>query len=150
MKMNNSKEKSEKSFRLILFRSSFCCLSRDKTRCRLCSMSDLASSCGPSQGKEQAVANTAWAFASVKQPNVKLFMALARAVERHISELNAQELSNTAWAFATVRQPDKKLFEALAKAAERRVREFNAQNFRTLWAMMLCDRHESFSVAIKK
>ena len=45
---------------------------------------------------EQVLANTAWAFATVKRPDGKLFTALARAAERRVSELNAQELSNTA------------------------------------------------------
>ena len=50
----------------------------------------------------QDVANSAWAFATVKDRNEKLFAALARAAERRLSEFNPQELANTAWAFATV------------------------------------------------
>ena len=52
----------------------------------------------------QGLANTAWAFATVKRPNEKLFTALARAAKRLVNEFNAQGLANAAWAFATVKQ----------------------------------------------
>ena len=48
-----------------------------------------------------------------------LFIPLARAVERWVSEFEAQNLTNTAWAFATVSRPDEKLFAALARTVER-------------------------------
>ena len=44
----------------------------------------------------QELANTAWAFATVKQSAEKLFMAFARAAERRVSEFNVQNLANTA------------------------------------------------------
>ena len=37
---------------------------------------------------EQDLANTAWAFARVKQTEEKLFTALARAAEWRVSEFN--------------------------------------------------------------
>ena len=52
-------------------------------------------------------------------------MALARVVERRVSEFNAQNLANTAWAFATMHELDEKMFTALARAAERRLGEFS-------------------------
>ncbi len=64
--------------------------------------------------KSQELANTAWAFATVGQSDEKLFVVLARAVERRVSEFNTQDLANTAWAFATLGQLDDKLFAALA------------------------------------
>ena len=74
-----------------------------------------------SEFNAQDLANTAWAFATVKQSDEKLFQALASAAERRVNELKMQELANTAWARATVKLPDEKLFVALARAAERRV-----------------------------
>ena len=44
----------------------------------------------------QALANIAWTFAKVSQPDVQLFTALARTVERYLGAVNAQELANTA------------------------------------------------------
>ena len=44
----------------------------------------------------QNAANTAWAFATVKYRDDKLFAALARAEERRLSEFNPQEGANTA------------------------------------------------------
>ena len=54
-----------------------------------------------------------------------LFAALARAAERRLSELSAQDVANAAWAFATANHRDEKLFAALARAAERRLSEFH-------------------------
>ena len=54
----------------------------------------------------QALANTAWAFATVGQKAEWLFTALAPAAERCMMDLNSQELVNIAWAFATVDQKD--------------------------------------------
>ena len=76
--------------------------------------------------KRQDVANTAWAFATVKHRNEKLFAALARAAERRLSEFKPQELANTAWAFARVNHRDERLFGALAKAAMWQLSELNA------------------------
>ena len=48
----------------------------------------------------QGLANTAWAFATVKRSDEKLLMVWARTVERRVNEFNDQGLANTAWAFA--------------------------------------------------
>ena len=71
----------------------------------------------------QQLANTAWAFAAVNQPDEKLLTALARVAEIWVIEFNAipQNLANTAWAFATLRQPVEKLFMALVRAGGRRL-----------------------------
>ena len=60
----------------------------------------------------QELANTAWAFATVKRPEEKLFTALARAAERRVSEFNALSLANTAWAIATVSYRHEKILAA--------------------------------------
>jgi len=67
-----------------------------------------------SEFNAQGLANTAWAFATVRLRDEKLFMALAREAERRVSELNAQSLANTAWAFATVNVLVDEMFTALA------------------------------------
>ena len=52
----------------------------------------------------------AWAFATVIYADAPLFLALARATEQHVGQLNPQNLANTAGAFAALRQSDEKLF----------------------------------------
>ena len=52
----------------------------------------------------QDLANTAWAFATLGQSNVKLFPALGRAATWCVGDFNVQALANTAWAFAMVAQ----------------------------------------------
>ena len=54
-----------------------------------------------SELKLQELANTAWAYATAKHRDERLFAALARTAKRRLSEFNAQEVANTAWAFAT-------------------------------------------------
>ena len=54
----------------------------------------------------QALANMAWAFATVGQPDTRLFTALARTAKQHMAVFNVQNLANTAWAFAKLGQQD--------------------------------------------
>ena len=63
----------------------------------------------------QELANTAWAFAMLRQGDLQLFTALAREAERRMGDFLPQGLSNTAWVFATLGQPDARLFTALAR-----------------------------------
>ena len=46
----------------------------------------------------QALANTAWAFATVGQQDEQLFKALVRMAVQRLDKFKAQELANTAWA----------------------------------------------------
>ena len=88
----------------------------------------------------QNLATTAWAFATVGQPDAQLFMALARAAKRRVGDFIPEELASTAWAFATVGQRDAQLFMALARAVEQRVGDINEQHSRmTLWALSCCE-----------
>ena len=48
----------------------------------------------------QAVANTAWAFATVNYRDEKLFAALARAAERRLSDYNPSLIQMALWAFS--------------------------------------------------
>ena len=73
--------------------------------------------------------------ATVCQPDVQLFKALARMAEWRLHGFNAQELANTAWAFSTVGQHDEQLVKAFAMMAERRLDKFSAQELsNTAWA----------------
>ena len=49
-----------------------------------------------SEFNAQNLANTAWAFATVKQSDEKLFTVLARAAERQVVDFNEQDFANTA------------------------------------------------------
>ena len=66
----------------------------------------------------QALANTAWAFATMSHKDERLFTALAAAAERRMGDFNPQQLANTAWAFATISHKDERLFTASAAVAE--------------------------------
>ena len=98
----------------------------------------------------QELANTAWAFATLKYVDEKLFVSLAIVADRRLSEFNPQNVANTAWAFATVNYRDEKLFAALARAAERRLSEFNAQGIANMvWAFATVDqRHDALFKAM--
>ena len=89
----------------------------------------------------QALANTAWAFATVGQSDAQLFKALAREAERRVGDFNLQNLANTAWAFATVGHKDESLFASSAMAAKRCMGDFNTQNLaNTAWAFATAGR----------
>ena len=74
----------------------------------------------------QALANTAWAFATVGQQDEQPFKALARMAERRLEKFNAQGLANMAWAFATMGPQQEKLFNAQGLA-------------NTAWALAVTD-----------
>ena len=73
------------------------------------------------RNKKQDIAGTAWAFATVKHRDERLFAGLAGAAERRFISFTVQNLANTAWAFATIGNSDAPLFSALARASEQRV-----------------------------
>merc|ERR1711967_71 len=61
---------------------------------------------GLSDFKEQALSNTAWAFATVRHEAPALFEVIsAEAVRRGLGDFNEQDLSNTAWALAVFDTP---------------------------------------------
>ena len=61
----------------------------------------------------QNIANIAWAFATVRQLDEKMFVALASASKLRMSEHNEQNVASTAWALATMWRLDVKIFVAL-------------------------------------
>ena len=46
----------------------------------------------------QDLANTSWAFATVRRKDKQLFTALSDAAQRRMKDFNSQGLTNTAWA----------------------------------------------------
>ena len=84
----------------------------------------LKNACGFSA---QALANTAWAFATVNQSNEKLLKASAREAERRVSEFNLQNIASTTWAFATMNQLDSNL-PTHAKVPTQRVLQGELRN----------------------
>ena len=69
----------------------------------------------------RCLANTAWTFATMKQPNMKPSKVMATAEDQRVSALWASGNTNTAWAFATRKQLNVELLKALAEAAEQRL-----------------------------
>ena len=63
----------------------------------------------------QALANTAWAFATVGYEEEQHFTALAAATKWLVRNFKAQDLTNTAWELATIGQKDERLFTVLAR-----------------------------------
>ena len=58
----------------------------------------------------QALANTAWAFATANQSDAQLFAALARAAQQRMGAFDAQELGNIAWSIPTVSESHALMF----------------------------------------
>ena len=77
----------------------------------------------------QALANTAWAFATAGVAAPRLFEAIASEAPSRINEFNSQALANRAWAFAQAGVAAPQLFEAIASEAPSRIEEFDAQGY---------------------
>jgi len=72
-----------------------------------------------------------------------LFCALARVVERHMCDFNAQSLANTAWAFVTAGQFDLQMFTAIARVAEQRVCDFKVHELANIaWAFAVAEQSD--------
>jgi hypothetical protein len=85
---------------------------------------------------QQELSLTAWAFATMNEPQEDLFDELAREVTRRIDELNPQAISNTAWAFASMNHESDELFDALQLKLVEQGAGFHAQGFAiTTWAL---------------
>jgi len=83
----------------------------------------------------QAVANTAWAFATAGHDAESLFTALAATAASSIDSFNAQDVANTAWAFATACVSASPLYAALARRARDQLHTFQPLDLSmTAWA----------------
>merc|ERR1740129_315594 len=83
----------------------------------------------------QALANTAWAFATLASFDKPLMDSLAAESIAKLSEFGQQQLSNLAWAFATLASFDKPLMDSLAAESIAKLSEFGQQQLSNLaWA----------------
>jgi hypothetical protein len=92
---------------------------------------------------------TAWAFATARLHDPRLFHAIAERLMPSLHEANCQELANTAWSFSTAGVHQDTLFEMLAQASLPRLLEFKPQELSSiLWsfASIGCV-HDDFYVA---
>jgi len=88
-----------------------------------------------SEFEPQALANTAWAFATAGHAAPALFEAVGEEAAKRIHEFSPQNLANTAWAFATAGHAAPALLDAIAGESAGRVREFTPQALaNTAWA----------------
>ena len=86
----------------------------------------------------QALANTAWAFATAGHAAPALFDAIAAETARCVRDFKPQELANTAWAFASAGHAAPALFDAIAAAT--RLDECNPLDLtNTAWAFAASD-----------
>ena len=76
----------------------------------------------------QALANTAWAFATFGQANALLFMALARKAERRLGDFNARELTGMVWAFDELNIRSPKLMQKIGAAASQLIDQFGTED----------------------
>jgi hypothetical protein len=78
---------------------------------------------------------TAWAFATARHNDPRLFRMIADWLIVGLDKANCQELANTAWSFATAGVHQEALFQRLAQEAIPRLHEFKPQELSsTLWS----------------
>mmetsp|Transcript_114721 Transcript_114721/g.208717 ORF Transcript_114721/g.208717 Transcript_114721/m.208717 type:complete len:875 (+) Transcript_114721:78-2702(+) len=77
----------------------------------------------------------AWAFATARQHDTRLFCAIASQLTPSMGSANCQELANTAWSFATAGIHAQYLFSTLASLSVARVQGFKPQELSSiLWS----------------
>jgi hypothetical protein len=78
---------------------------------------------------------TAWAFATARHNDARLFNMIADHLLLGLHSANCQELANTAWSFATAGVHQETLFEMLAQASIPRLYAFKPQELSSmLWS----------------
>jgi len=97
----------------------------------------------------RCLATTAWAFATARQHNARLFRAIAAQMVPMVHAANCQEMANTAWAFGTTDFRDDRLFGELADKAMTRLCDFKPQELSNiLWGFATNGFfHEAFFAA---
>ena len=80
------------------------------------------------EGTPQAVANTAWAFATLGFDAPNLFAEIERHSRWLVEEGTPQDVANTAWAFATLGFAAPKLLTAIDQHLDMILKEGNVQN----------------------
>jgi RAP domain len=87
------------------------------------------------QSGTRSVANTAWAFATLRTDAPRFFSAIEYKSDWLVEEGNPQDVANTAWAFATLGMCAPKLFSAIEQKAHWLLEEGKPQAVaNTAWA----------------
>jgi hypothetical protein len=96
----------------------------------------------------QALANTAWALATLGHADGDFMVALLKAAEPQLRNFKPQELANTAWALATLGHKDDAFMAAVLQQAAGMALDLNAENLKQLFMCMLWleDQHSGVAV----
>lgn len=82
----------------------------------------------------RCLATVAWAFATNRHADSKLFRSISERVKPLAGTANCQEIANTVWAFGTAGVHDTSFFSVLADVATSNIEEFKPQEIsNTLW-----------------
>lgn len=92
---------------------------------------------------------TAWAFATAKQHDGRLFRGIAARMLPMVQTANCQELANAAWAFSTAGVRHERLLSELARKALQQLGDFKPQELSNmLWGFAASGFfHEDFFVS---
>jgi hypothetical protein len=84
----------------------------------------------------QALANTLWAFATLRWYPARLLPSITEAIGNIVHAMTAQELANSLWAYARFAYHPGRVMASLLSVVERRVHEFEGQGCtNSLWAL---------------
>ncbi|CAK9069257.1 unnamed protein product [Durusdinium trenchii] len=75
----------------------------------------------------QNLANTSWAFATLREADEDFFNAVAKVVRAQCQEFAQQNLSNMAWAYAKVQIKRPEMMDAISESVQRVVNDMPAQ-----------------------
>lgn len=88
------------------------------------------------QFTSQALANTIWAFASLRWYPARLLPSITKAIGHIVSAMTAQELANSLWAYARFAYHPGRVLSSYLSVIEGRLDEFEGQACtNSLWAL---------------
>jgi hypothetical protein len=98
----------------------------------------------------QALANTLWAFATLRWYPARLLPSITEAIGNIVQHMTGQELANSLWAYARFAYHPGRVMASLLSVVERRVHEFEGQGCtNSLWALaVLKATHSSAFVGL--
>ena len=84
----------------------------------------------------QALANTLWAFATLRWYPARLLPSITEAIGSLVDTMTAQELANSLWAYARFAYHPGRVMASFLSVMERRISEFEGQGCtNSLWAL---------------
>jgi len=102
------------------------------------------------EGKPQAVANTAWAFATLDQAPV-FFEETERQSKWLVNDGKPQHVANTAWSFATLGYQAPTLFDEIDRNIDHYLELFNIQNIcNACYAIAVMGVAREYKATLKK